>query len=273
LRHEISIAAVMLAAGVVCGLSTLVRPAGQMVPFAFGFLLLTSRRICWRRKLQWPFLLIVGLSLAVAPWTIRNHRVFDRFCMVSTNGGSTFWGSNNETVATPSSGKWGAWISTNFDTERKKQVLMLPNEVDRDKLEWQFGRQFLRENLDKVPLLIVGKFYRLLTPFPQSANRIWVFAIAAGHIFLLPLALAGMIVGLKDSTRRWWFTPANAQILTLLVTTVIFYGSERFRTAYEPFLAIYAAVAIVALFGHTPRHSDFAACVPLGKMEGGRSND
>lgn len=248
LRHETRAAVMMLVAGIVCGFSTLVRPASQVVPLALAFLLLVTRHTAWRRRILWPALMVVGLLIAVSPWAIRNYRVFDRFCLVSTNGGSTFWGSNNETVATPSSGKWGTRISTNFDPEKKKQVWALPNEVDRDKLEWQFGREFLRDNPGKVPMLIIGKFYRLLTPFPQSSNRIYVLAIAAGHIFLLPLAIAGMIIALRKSSGRWRFIPANAQILTLLVTTVIFYGSERFRMAYEPFLAVYAAVAIVALF-------------------------
>jgi hypothetical protein len=36
----------------------------------------------------------------MAPWTVRNYRVHGRFVLVATNGGSTFYGRNNDRVVT-----------------------------------------------------------------------------------------------------------------------------------------------------------------------------
>ena len=231
--------------GLITGMAALVRAACLLLPVMYGVLMLAARRVKLSRLILFGFLLMAGVVVAILPWVIRNKIVFDRIVLVSTNGGSTFWGANNDIVAVP--GKyWGDWISTTrVDRERKKrEVWSLRNEADQDKKEWQIGKEYVRNNLRKMPLLEVGKFWLLLKPFPNSANKIYVTVTGLGWIILLPLVIIGMIMILRDREKRFLFIPINAQILTLLVTTAIFYGSERFRMPYEPLLAIYAAVAV-----------------------------
>ncbi|MBN1671839.1 MAG: glycosyltransferase family 39 protein [Kiritimatiellae bacterium] len=232
-------------AGLACGLGALVRPAALLVPVLVGLLLSVSRhfRTVGTAALFGTFVIAAGL--AIAPWTVRNLLVLDRFCLVASNGGSTFWGANNRIVADPSSEYWGYWISTGFDAEvKKRDVLSLPNEIDRDRREWALGRQFVRENPGRLPLLVAGKLYRLLNPFPKSPNRVYVAVVAASQIGLLPLALAGLVLALRNRDRYGRFVPVYAQLLALLATVVIFYGHERFRAGYEPFLAVLAALAV-----------------------------
>ncbi len=234
-----------LVSGFACGFSTLVRAACLLVPFAYGFLMLLSRRLKFGKLLLFCILLALGTGLVIAPWTIRNKRVMDRFVLVSTSGGAVFWGANNDLVAKPGK-KWGYWVSsTTIDPERKKaEVWSLPNESDQDKKEWAIGKEYVRNNLHKMPLLEIGKFWQLVRPFPHSANKIYVIITGLGWILLFPLSLIGMLYIWRDKDKRHLFIPINAQILTLLATVAIFYGSERFRAPYEPLLAIYAAVAI-----------------------------
>ena len=71
--------------------------------------------------------------------------------------------------------------------------------------------------------------------------------VGISWMLLFPFVIAGMILVWHDSDNRYLFIPINAQVLTLLVTTAIFYGSERFRMPYEPLLAVYAAVAVIKL--------------------------
>jgi hypothetical protein len=35
------------------------------------------------------------MAIVIAPWTVRNYRTFDRFVLVSTNGGLAMYGANN----------------------------------------------------------------------------------------------------------------------------------------------------------------------------------
>ncbi|MCX7590861.1 MAG: glycosyltransferase family 39 protein, partial [Kiritimatiellae bacterium] len=188
----------MLGAGVLCGLSALVRAGALLVPVAFAVLMLLSRAMPWRRCFLSVLVLLLGTLLVLAPWAIRNRLALDRWVLISTNGGSTFWGANNALVARPGE-HWGSWVSTSHvDRKRKeREVWLLKNEADQDRREWQIGLEFLRTNPRLVPLLLVGKLYRLLTPFVQSTNRIYVAAVALGQIGLLPATLAGMLIFLR----------------------------------------------------------------------------
>ena len=246
-------------AGILCGVAALTRAASLLFPavvLGFWFLFPRSRpkKVLWRGGA-----LLAGLLLVILPWTIRNVVVLERFSLISTNGGSTFWGANNAIVAERGP-KWGSWISTtHVDRELKeKEVWSLPNEVDQDRKEWQLGLRFVRENPGKIPMLLAGKFYRLLKPFPDSANKIYRVITGLAWIGLFPVSLIGMVLVARQPDLRRRFLPVSAQLLALLATTAVFYGSERFRMPYEPFLAIYAAVALSALVRRIEprRHGD-----------------
>ena len=238
-----------LAAGVLCGLAALTRPAALLMLPILAVLWAISRNGGWKRWIASVAFFALGIALAVAPWTIRNRIVLDRWALIATNGGSTFWGANNDIVARPGA-HWGSWVTTTrVDRERKEaEVWSLANEVDRDKAEWRIGLEWVRENPEKVPMLLAGKFWRLLKPFPDSPNRIYVLATALGWILLLPTSLLGLCIVLQHREMRGRFIPLHAQLLTLLATTMIFYGSERFRAPYEPFLAVFTGVGVVHLW-------------------------
>ena len=232
-----------LGAGLLGGIAALVRAAGVLLGPAFGLLLLAARRHRFRTVVLAVGLFGVGMVAVIVPWTVRNYRVFDRFCLVTTNGGSTFWGTNNEVVADPGSEKWGYWVTTNFDPETKeREVWIHDNEVDHDRAEWRLGRRFLMQNPGKIPVLIVGKLWNLVSPFPKSNNRIYRLVVAAGQFVLLPFFVFGLGWVLAKKEWRRQFMPLFAQLLALLGTAVIFYGNERFRSAYEPFMVIIAIV-------------------------------
>jgi 4-amino-4-deoxy-L-arabinose transferase-like glycosyltransferase len=234
-----------LGAGLVCGIAVLVRPSSTLLPGMLAFLLLVFRAASFKRIARWSVLFGIGTFLVVLPWTIRNARVFQRFCLVSTTGGSTFWGANNRVVAQPSSGVWGSWISTNFDLEvKKREVWSLSNEVDQDRKESQIGREWLMANPGKIPALMAGKVWRLINPFPLSNNRAYALIVGVGQILLLPLFVVGLALVLRDREKLRTFLPILAQLLCLGATSMIFYPCDRFRMPYEPFMAIFAAMAL-----------------------------
>ena len=83
-----------LLAGVLLGGSMLVQPALQVLfPVLVLMGLLESRRP--RRLLLCTCLALVGVAVIVGPWTWRNYQVFDRWVLVSTNGGPGLFGANN----------------------------------------------------------------------------------------------------------------------------------------------------------------------------------
>ncbi len=215
-------------AGAINGASALVRPASVLMIPALGGLLAIAM---WRRLFLVMIIAVVfasGSATVIAPWTVRNHRVLDRFCLVTSNGGSTFWGSNNALTSEWGGEYWGRWITTNFDRETKKrEVLCYSNEVDRDRAEWRLGKQYAMENPGKWFSLIVGKVYRLVTPFPSSPNKAFVALSALDWLLVMGLSLGGFVILARK--REWGVTwlPVLAQFSVLLASAMIFYGSER----------------------------------------------
>lgn len=233
-------------AGLLCGYSTLTRSANLIYPvmlFGLLFALQGRSRECLLGLTKGAAIFILGMVLIMAPWAIRNKIVLGKPVLVATNGGSTFWGSNNAIVADPHSGSWGGWITTN--------KLVGPNlvksrfsEVDLEKREWQEGITYLKNNPGQIPVLLLGKFLRLMNPVPQSANRKYVLLIAASTIVFLPFFIFGIYVAIQQKVFNILFIPVWAHILVMLVVTAIFYGTERLKTPYQPFLMIYTAIGM-----------------------------
>lgn len=80
--------------GLLLGLCILVQPSLQFLPLIAAVFLIALQRE--RRTALAPALLVlIAAALVVAPWSLRNFQVFDRFVLVSTNGGENFYRANN----------------------------------------------------------------------------------------------------------------------------------------------------------------------------------
>jgi 4-amino-4-deoxy-L-arabinose transferase-like glycosyltransferase len=77
------------AAGLLIGLGILIRPALLLVvPLAVCWMLIRGRRVT-------ALLLVAGTAVVVGPWTARNYVHHDRFVLVASDGGVTFWTGNH----------------------------------------------------------------------------------------------------------------------------------------------------------------------------------
>ncbi|NMF96738.1 glycosyltransferase family 39 protein [Aromatoleum toluolicum] len=83
-----------LRGGLLLGLCILVQPSLQFLPLLAAVFLIALYRERLR-ALSHALLILVAATVAVAPWSLRNHLVFDRFVLVSTNGGENFYRANN----------------------------------------------------------------------------------------------------------------------------------------------------------------------------------
>ena len=270
-RGRASPGVAFLLTGLLCGLAALTRAASLLFPVVVVGLWLVSSRMRPRRVVLAGAALLAGTVLAILPWTVRNAYAFDRFALISTNGGSTFWGANNEIVAVP--GKhWGGWVTTNAHRERKRrEVLPLGNEVDRDRAEWRIGLEYLYRNPGRIPMLVAGKLVRLMAPFPDSPNRVYRLAIGSSWLLLLALALPGMVLLWRRPDTRRRVVLLHLELMVLLATTVVFYGSARFRMPYEPFLAVFAGAAAAGLAGKVRQVRGAPAAMPDAFAEGSPS--
>lgn len=235
----------VLLSGLALGWASLTRPfALLLIPMflaVLGWHLLGSGRI--RALLPTAAFFLAACVAVVAPWTVRNHRVHHQFVAVATNGGSTFYGGNNDRVLHERK-HLGGWLSTG-ELPHRDWVDAAPNEVAHDRVEWNLGKQWVRTHLASMPLLEVYKFVRLWLPEVDSLNRKYVALQLVGYTPYLALylvALAG-VLGRREYRTTGWLLMHTA-ILGTILTALIFWGSPRFRDANAVLLMAYAAVGL-----------------------------
>ena len=242
----------MVGAGLSLGWAILTRPFAILLLPIFGAILVYRRWKAPSSLLLATCSLVLSASVVVVPWTIRNYRVFHRVVLVATNGGSTFYGGNNDIVLTEPN-YYGGWIGTGQLPERQL-VDAAPDEVSHDKVEWDLGLKWVRTHAAWVPLLCTMKFVRFCLPEINSGNQKYVLLqILATGPFLLLVFLG---IGICGRNREYWTLPwtlVHAMMSATVLTALIFWGSPRFRDANAPLLMLYAAVGLQGLVGKATR--------------------
>jgi len=236
----------LLISAVSLGYGILTRPFALLLLPLFLLALFWKSRKSAKVMLKHAGLLAFTALALVAPWTIRNYNVFHRFIPVADNGGSTFYGGNNDRVLHDPK-YYGGWIST---TELPERPLIdaQPDEVSHDHEEWVLGVGWVKEHARSMPLLCLYKLVRLWLPDFASANRKYVTMQVIGVTPILILTLLGQY---RCLSRRsyWtieWLTLQGVIVMTVL-TALIFWGSPRFRDANLPVLMLFAVIGLEAL--------------------------
>jgi len=237
-------------AGLVLGISILTRPQALLaipVVAVFFIVMLPGRQ---GRFMAAAFLGVVVLVLA--PWTVRNYVRLDAFVPVSTEGGVNFWLANNPDTT----GRFQEIDEVN--PELYSRISML-DEVAQDR-EWiRLGFQYIFEN----PVDALGNWLRNSVVFlgsrdpwvHQQSNVRGVRMPFLDDRALLPLVAIGLVM-------QWRSRNGRARFETLLPLFVIAYTvgffmitipHARFRHEMLPFVAFYAGIGAVGLFGLAQR--------------------
>lgn len=85
----------LLATGALWGLTTLVRPVSLLLP-PFLLLAFLARGLRPRRALVALAVFVLGMAIAISPWTARNFRVTGRLLAVNAQAWAAIWGSTQE---------------------------------------------------------------------------------------------------------------------------------------------------------------------------------
>jgi 4-amino-4-deoxy-L-arabinose transferase-like glycosyltransferase len=243
LRHHRTGAPLSAAAAGLClGVAVLTRPfAAMLVPILAVIVLGGLGRRHPSRAVAGAAALVLGAAAVVAPWTVRNLRVHHHLVLVATNGGSTFYGGNNDHVASLSPAI-GTWVSTRSLPGRDR-IDATPDEVSHDRIEWTLGLAWVRGHAARLPLLLASKSVRLALPDVDSASRTYVLLSVLGSTPFLVLIARGLRRCAAERSLRTppWIVVHGAVAATLL-TGLIFWGSPRFRDANAPLLMLYAVL-------------------------------
>lgn len=218
-------------AGLLLGLATLTRPIILLFPcVASAWLVLRSGKE-WKRTLPSVGVMLGAFALCLLPWMIRNKSVLEKFVVVSTVGGQTFFHSNHSTSD-------GAWVPLELPQEAR--VLTEP---ERDAYYYRKGFEFILGHPLTSLKNSIKKVLRLYYAFYPEYD--WYYGIS------ICLILPGLFVWIRSCRTQGagcpWkgavTSPLFLPLLLVIYTTIlcaIFWGQPRFRAPLMPCLLCFA---------------------------------
>jgi 4-amino-4-deoxy-L-arabinose transferase-like glycosyltransferase len=254
LRISNSVRAV--ASGLAFGAASYVRPVALLLPIVVWLTAVPN----WRKLRTQLTVLLLALAVtgvAIAPWTIRNTKLFGHPVLISTNGGTTLWIGNN-----PNSDGYF------MPGPASPQVL---NEYERDNMFGQEARRYIFENpalffmrgIKKALLLHTNETIAVHWNAEGIKQRFGESAIFPLKLLtqgfwtaVLLFAFAGLFVMTKE--HGIMYTLANPAVLTWAYFTAfysIFFVSDRYHIPSHPFIAMLAANAILFVATRTPQNA------------------
>ena len=224
-------------AGILTGLTTLVRPGWILWPWASSLLVVVWTRQAWRSRILAVSLIFVGCYLALLPWAWRNHNVTGHWIFTSLWSGPSLYDGLHP-------GATGASDMAFVDTEN---VFSTMSEYDANAHYKQRAFEYAVKNPGRTIELAWLKAGRYLSPTLNAAG------FSGGPASLVSLAwytaFSGLVAtGLVALRKR----PVVIALLTgpflqFLVVHMVFVGSIRYRLPVEFPLSVIAAQGWVAM--------------------------
>ena len=237
--------------GALIGYAALVRGEGLLlIAFILPALLLRWRS--WRRVLTYAAVLLVGMAVIIAPWTVRNVVRMKSLILISTSGAETLWIGHHAGA--------GGRI-TGFDVGFRYEPLTNPErEVKINEVALDEALTFMKHHPGEDLKLIPSKLFFLYKDDGSSMH--WVQL----EEFTIP-PQAGAFFGGLASVYYWvallvaavgaraWFSlrePGKALLVGAvvywtLIFGVVFFGDNRFHFPIIPILSLWAAASLVMM--------------------------
>ena len=252
-HHRVSDA---LLIGLSIGAAALTRGEGVfLIVLLCAPLVWMARTLTRRRQLASYFWMVLGCTVLLGPWMVRNLTTFETFVPLSTNGSELHVYSN---CADTYNGKFlGFWL---FDCQQRVRdpnrdgiVDFEPTGDEAQKAKyWQsVGFEYARDHVSELPKVVlarIGRQWDLFRPLQTASfapiegrDPDWA-RVALGCYY----ALAGAsVIGVRRLRKRGVsLLPIAAQFLAVTITAAYAYGTTRFRAPAELGLCVLAAVGV-----------------------------
>jgi hypothetical protein len=262
--------------GLLLGALVLLRPEYLGISFLLAAVVVFRDRSQWRTGLFDAAVLLVGVVLVVAPWTVRNAVALDRFVPLSTGGGQVLFA--------------GTYLPSDGDPEqvgseviKRNPELFEPGDVERLRLEQilarlaaqqypdlpsdealgRMGREQLWDDLTEQPVKYAGfvatKVWRIWSHGPRE-----VMERAGWELFhwtLLALALLGFAAltlrcnalsahegdkALHQALHRWEALLLATSFVAITAISALLVASPRRVLVMLPLVAALAGVGATA---------------------------
>jgi hypothetical protein len=245
--------------GLLLGALVLVRPEYLGVSLLLALVVLVWDKAQHRIGLFDAAVLLVGVILVIAPWTVRNAIALDRFAPVSTGGGQVLFAG----TYLPSDGdpeKVGAEVVTRHpglfdpqDVERLRLEQILARlaaqrypELPSDEALGKIGRQQLWDDVTQEPVEYAGfvatKVWRIWSHGPREVMERPGWEVF--HWALVAFGLLGMIVLARQ--RRWEALLLATVFVSITAISALLVASPRRVLVMMPLVAALAGVGTTA---------------------------
>lgn len=226
-----------IGAGVLAGAAILTRPA------MLFFLPLAVIWLVARRQVMVALVFVAVTAAVLTPWTVRNVRAYDRFVLVASEGGVTFWTGNHPLARGEGDLAANPGLKQAELDFRRAHPGLTPEELEP--LYYRDALRFIADDPLRWAGLIVRKAFYSVVPVGPSytlhSTRYWLASVIS-YLLLLPPAVVGL----------WWLwhserRPASVLLLgaSAVLVGLVFFPQERFRIpVIDPVLIIGAAAAI-----------------------------
>ncbi len=246
--------------GALLGALALVRPEYIGVALLVSLVVLMRRGWHgWRATWAQALLLLIGIVVVVAPWTVRNAVALDRFVPISTGGGQVLFAG----TYLPSDGdpeKVGAEVVERHpklfgphavERLRLEQILTRLAEqrypgLETDRALSRMGKEQLWDDIGEEPLEYAGfvatKVARIWSHGPRAAMREPGWELL--HWALVALGAIGLVV--LAAQRRWEALLLATIFGAITALSALLVASPRRVLVMMPLVAALAGVGVVA---------------------------
>jgi 4-amino-4-deoxy-L-arabinose transferase-like glycosyltransferase len=231
--------------GLLIGLATLAKPTILMqLPFMAIWFLFCIPSASVYKRLTIGAITALMLMLVIIPWSTRNYGLFGKFIPISTNGGYTFYGANNESA-------FGGHYE-NFPPKIKDL-----NEVDEQTEYYRLGTTWIKNNPGQFAWLVAQKFKRLVSPLSVASSEHDFMVPASWAIYsIYSVFLLISLYGILLSLRRWReFFLLYTPILGVMTSTLLFYGDVRYTLPTVPSLLLFGILGLNTIGSKLVRRS------------------
>ncbi len=209
------------ATGLLTGIGILIRPALLLfVPLALVWLVVRGRR-------QAGLLLLAGTILVVGPWTARNYVHHDRFLLVASDGGVTFWTGNHPLAI--GEGDMAANPALKIANQELRAKHPGLNEEAMEPIYYREALAWIRAHPMDWLVLEARKLFYLIVPAGPSYtlhSRLYFLGSVVSYGIVAVLAMAGLVRAgrARANTPGLWLLAGSAVAVCL-----VFFPQERFR--------------------------------------------
>jgi hypothetical protein len=232
-----------------------------LLPFAGAIVLCILLASPYRMGKACAAAFLVTVTVAIAPWTIRNYEVTGEVLPVSTGSGVVFWMGNypgNYDARLYASDRITAWPELPFDLRDAVQGM---SEVERDRYLKEVAVGYMKANPLRAAIICLHKFSDLWLGNLGANTGLWPtghrpllafgsFGIPAACLLLAPVFFLA-IVGILSTDRlcRRLALPVFVLLMYWTATyVVIIVQGPRFALPVYPYVLGFAAIAVIAFW-------------------------